>query len=132
MIVEDGSEFWPLEDVTFEIPREGALGIIGAHGAGKRKLLKLISSITNSTSGRVEVHRRLAAFIEVSAGFHSALAGRGNICLNGTILGKSRREIDAKFDDIVESSCLSELLDTPAKCTMIENTHPELIESTSR
>ena len=92
----DRSEFWALEDVTFEIPRGEAFGIVGANGAGKSTLLKLISRIMNPTSGSLEVHGRLSALIEVSAGFHSDLTGRENIYLNGTILGMTRREIDAQ------------------------------------
>ncbi len=112
---EDRSEFWALEDVTFEIPRGEAFGIVGANGAGKSTLLKLISRIMNPNSGSVEVHGRLSALIEVSAGFHPDLTGRENIYLNGTILGMTRREIDAKFEEIVEFSGLSEFLDTPVK-----------------
>ena len=111
----DRSEFWALEDVTFEISRGEAFGIVGANGAGKSTLLKLISRIMNPTSGSVEVHGRLSALIEVSAGFHADLTGRENIYLNGTILGMTRREIDAKFEEIVEFSGLSEFLDTPVK-----------------
>ena len=111
----DRSEFWALEDVTFEIPPGEAFGIVGANGAGKSTLLKLISRIMNPTSGSLEVNGRLSALIEVSAGFHSDLTGRENIYLNGTILGMTRREIDAKFDEIVEFSGLSEFLDTPVK-----------------
>jgi len=108
-------EFWALQDVTFGIPRGEAFGIVGANGAGKSTLLKLISRVMNPTSGSLEVSGRLSALIEVSAGFHSDLTGRENIYLNGTILGMTRREIDAKFDEIVEFSGLSEFLDTPVK-----------------
>ena len=114
-VIGDRSEFWALEDVTFEIPRGEAFGIVGANGAGKSTLLKLISRIMNPTGGSVEVHGRLSALIEVSAGFHSDLTGRENIYLNGTILGMTRREIDAKFEEIVDFSGLSEFLDTPVK-----------------
>ena len=111
----DHSEFWALQDVSFEIPRGEAFGIVGANGAGKSTLLKLISRVMNPTGGSLEVRGRLSALIEVSAGFHSDLTGRENIYLNGTILGMTRREIDAKFDEIVEFSGLSEFLDTPVK-----------------
>ncbi len=111
----DYSEFWALQDVSFEIPRGEAFGIVGANGAGKSTLLKLISRVMNPTSGSIEVRGRLSALIEVSAGFHSDLTGRENIYLNGTILGMTRREIDAKFEEIVEFSGLSEFLDTPVK-----------------
>ena len=111
----DRGEFWALRDVTLEIPRGEAFGIVGANGAGKSTLLKLISRVMNPTSGSLEVRGRLSALIEVSAGFHSDLTGRENIYLNGTILGMTRREIDTKFDEIVEFSGLSEFLDTPVK-----------------
>ena len=111
----DRSEFWALQDVSFEIPSGEAFGIVGANGAGKSTLLKLISKIMNPTSGSLEVRGRLSALIEVSAGFHSDLTGRENIYLSGTILGMTRREIDAKFEEIVEFSGLSEFLDTPVK-----------------
>jgi homopolymeric O-antigen transport system ATP-binding protein len=108
-------EFWALQDISFEASRGEAFGIVGANGAGKSTMLKLISRIMKPTSGAVEVHGRLSALIEVSAGFHPDLTGRENIYLNGTILGMSRREIAAKFDQIVEFSGLSEFLDTPVK-----------------
>ena len=108
-------EFWALEDISFEVSRGEAFGIVGANGAGKSTMLKLISRIMKPTSGAVEVRGRLSALIEVSAGFHPDLTGRENIYLNGTILGMSRREIAAKFDQIVEFSGLAEFLDTPVK-----------------
>lgn len=111
----DRRDFWALEDITFEISQGEAFGIVGANGAGKSTMLKLISKIMNPTSGSIEVNGRLSALIEVSAGFHSDLTGRENIYLNGTILGMTRREIDAKFDEIVDFSGLSEFLDTPVK-----------------
>jgi lipopolysaccharide transport system ATP-binding protein len=111
----DSREFWALKDITFEIPKGEAFGIVGANGAGKSTMLKLISRIMNPTSGSVEIHGRLSALIEVSAGFHPDLTGRENIFLNGTILGMNRKEIAAKFDQIVEFSGLAEFLDTPVK-----------------
>jgi ABC-type polysaccharide/polyol phosphate transport system ATPase subunit len=108
-------EFWALQDISFEIPRGESFGIVGANGAGKSTMLKLISRIMKPTEGSVEIHGRLSALIEVSAGFHPDLTGRENIYLNGAILGMPRREIDAKFDEIVEFSGLAAFLDTPVK-----------------
>jgi lipopolysaccharide transport system ATP-binding protein len=108
-------DFWALEDASFEVAQGEALGIVGANGAGKSTMLKLISRIMKPTSGSVKVNGRLSALIEVSAGFHPDLTGRENIYLNGSILGMSRREIDAKFEEIVEFSGLAEFLDTPVK-----------------
>lgn len=108
-------EFWALQDISFEVPKGESLGIVGANGAGKSTMLKLISRIMKPTSGTVEIHGRLSALIEVSAGFHPDLTGRENIYLNGTILGMTRREIDSKFDQIVEFSGLADFLDTPVK-----------------
>jgi lipopolysaccharide transport system ATP-binding protein len=108
-------DFWALQDVSFEIRKGESFGIVGANGAGKSTMLKLISRIMKPTSGSVEIHGRLSALIEVSAGFHPDLTGRENIYLNGTILGMSRREIASRFDEIVEFSGLAEFLDTPVK-----------------
>jgi lipopolysaccharide transport system ATP-binding protein len=108
-------EFWALQDVSFEIRKGESFGIVGANGAGKSTMLKLISRIMKPTSGSVEIHGRLSALIEVSAGFHPDLTGRENIYLNGTILGMSRREIASRFDEIVEFSGLADFLDTPVK-----------------
>jgi len=111
----DRRKFWALDDISFEVPAGEAFGIVGANGAGKSTMLKLISRIMKPTRGTVEVHGRLSALIEISAGFHPDLTGRENIYLNGSILGMNRREIDAKFDEIVEFSGLAEFLDTPVK-----------------
>ena len=108
-------EFWALQDVSFEIQKGESFGIVGANGAGKSTMLKLISRIMKPTCGSVEIHGRLSALIEVSAGFHPDLTGRENIYLNGTILGMSRREIASRFDEIVEFSGLADFLDTPVK-----------------
>jgi lipopolysaccharide transport system ATP-binding protein len=108
-------EFWALQDVSFEIRKGESFGIVGANGAGKSTMLKLISRIMKPTSGSVEIHGRLSALIEVSAGFHPDLTGRENIYLNGTILGMSRLEIASRFDEIVEFSGLADFLDTPVK-----------------
>lgn len=108
-------DFWALRDVSFELARGEAFGIIGANGAGKSTMLKLITGIMKPTSGSIQVNGRLSALIEVGAGFHLDLTGRENIYLNGTILGMKRAEIDRKFDDIVEFSGLADFIDTPVK-----------------
>ncbi len=108
-------EFWALSDVSFQVRRGEAFGIIGGNGAGKSTTLKLLSGILKPTSGRIDVHGRLAALIEVGAGFHQDLTGRENVYLNGTILGMQRDEIDRKFDEIVAFSGLEEFIDTPVK-----------------
>jgi ABC-type polysaccharide/polyol phosphate transport system ATPase subunit len=108
-------EFWALQDVSVEIRRGEAFGIIGSNGAGKSTMLKLISGIMRPTRGSVKVFGRLSALIDVSAGFHPDLTGRENIYLNGTILGMTREEIRRRFDAIVAFSELEEFLDTPVK-----------------
>lgn len=108
-------EFWALQDVSFDVHRGEAFGIIGSNGAGKSTILKLLSGIMPPTKGRVQVHGRLSALIEVSAGFHPDLTGRENIYLNGTILGMTRAEIRQRFDAIVAFSELEDFLDTPVK-----------------
>lgn len=108
-------EFWALRGVNFELNRGEAFGIIGANGAGKSTILKLITGIMKPTNGRIAVQGKLSALIEVGAGFHPDLTGRENIYLNGTILGMRRAEIDQKFDSIVEFSGLSDFIDTPVK-----------------
>jgi len=108
-------EFWALQDVSFDVGRGEAFGIIGSNGAGKSTILKLLSGIMPPTKGRVQVHGRLSALIEVSAGFHPDLTGRENIYLNGTILGMTRAEIRRRFDAIVAFSELEDFLDTPVK-----------------
>jgi len=101
--------------VSFELTRGDAFGIIGANGAGKSTMLKLITGIMEPTAGRIHVNGRLSALIEVGAGFHPDLTGRENIYLNGMILGMKRAEIDRKFDAIVEFSGLADFIDTPVK-----------------
>jgi len=108
-------EFWAIKDVTFQLERGEALGIIGANGAGKSTALKLLSGILRPDRGTISVSGRLSALIEVGAGFHPDLTGRENIYLNGAILGMKRKEMDRKLDEIVAFSELSEFLDTPVK-----------------
>lgn len=108
-------EFWALKDVSFQVNRGEALGIIGRNGSGKSTTLKLLSGILAPTRGSLNVNGRLSALIEVGAGFHPDLTGRENIYLNGAIMGMKKREIDRRFDEIVEFSELEEFLDTPVK-----------------
>src|SRR5580658_995361 len=108
-------EFWALEDISFEVRRGEALGIIGRNGAGKSTALKILSRIMKPTKGRMIVNGRLSALIEVSAGFHQDLTGRENIFLNGTILGMTKREIQSKLDQIIAFSGIEEFIDTPVK-----------------
>src|SRR5579863_1003384 len=112
---DDKREFWALQDISFEVQRGEALGIIGRNGAGKSTALKILSKIMKPTKGRMVVNGRLSALIEVSAGFHQDLTGRENIFLNGTILGMTKREIESKLDQIVAFSGIEEFIDTPVK-----------------
>jgi len=108
-------EVWALRDVSFEIKQGEALGIIGRNGAGKSTLLKILSRITEPSSGRVMIKNRVASLLEVGTGFHPELTGRENIFLNGTILGMRRAEIKEKFDEIVAFAEVEQFLDTPVK-----------------
>lgn len=106
---------WALRDVSLEVAEGEVVGIIGRNGAGKTTLLKVLSRITYPTSGSVEVRGRVASLVEVGTGFHQELTGRENIFLNGSILGLRKREIDARFESIVEFSGVREFIDTPVK-----------------
>jgi lipopolysaccharide transport system ATP-binding protein len=108
-------DFWALRDVSFDIPRGARVGILGRNGAGKSTLLKLLSRITEPSSGRIKINGRVASLLEVGTGFHPELSGRENIFLNGAILGMSRREIQSRFDEIVEFAEVERFLDTPVK-----------------
>ena len=113
--LRDG-EFWAVSDVSFALDRGECMGLIGANGAGKSTLLKMLNGIIRPDTGAIRMAGRVGALIEVGAGFHPLLTGRENIYINGTILGMSRREIDRKFDAIVDFSGLDAgVLDAPVK-----------------
>jgi lipopolysaccharide transport system ATP-binding protein len=108
-------EFWALKDVSFDIQQGDRVGIIGRNGAGKSTLLKILSRITEPTSGKVSIKGRVASLLEVGTGFHPELTGRENVYLNGAILGMSKAEIKKKFDEIVAFAEVEKFLDTPVK-----------------
>lgn len=108
-------EFVALSNVSFNVDEGEAVGIIGHNGSGKSTLLKCMAQILTPNSGRIEVHRKMAALLELGAGFHQELSGRDNVFLNASILGMGRKEIVARFDEIVDFSGLHEFIDTPVK-----------------
>lgn len=112
---EHAEMFWALQDVTFDVQQGERIGIIGRNGAGKSTLLKLLSRITEPSTGRITVRGRVASLLEVGTGFHPELSGRENIYLNGAILGMTRNEIRKKFDEIVDFAGVERFLDTPVK-----------------
>jgi lipopolysaccharide transport system ATP-binding protein len=111
----DDALMWALKDASFEVEQGDVVGIIGRNGAGKSTLLKLLSKITEPTSGFAEVHGRVGSLLEVGTGFHNELSGRENIYLNGAILGMRKSEIESKFDEIVAFAEVEQFIDTPVK-----------------
>jgi ABC-type polysaccharide/polyol phosphate transport system ATPase subunit len=110
------SETFPaLQDVSFQVPRGSTFGVVGRNGSGKSTALKLVAGITKPTSGTVTVHGRISALIELGAGFHPEISGRENIFINGIMLGLTRRDIQRRFDEIVEFAELEEFIDAPVK-----------------
>ena len=107
--------FWALKDLSFEIKQGEVIGLIGHNGAGKSTLLKIVSRITEPTTGRIGIKGRVASLLEIGTGFHPDLTGRENVLLNGAILGMSRREIVSQFDQIVEFAGIEKFIDTPVK-----------------
>ncbi|HEX8429502.1 ABC transporter ATP-binding protein [Hymenobacter sp.] len=111
-----GSEYvWSLKDINFEVKEGEVLGIIGRNGAGKSTLFKILSKVTTPTTGKIKIKGRIASLLEVGTGFHPELTGRENIFLNGAILGMTKAEIHAKFDEIVDFSGVERYIDTPVK-----------------
>ncbi len=107
--------FWALQDLNFEIEKGDVVGIIGRNGAGKSTLLKILSRITEPTTGEIDLYGRVGSLLEVGTGFHPELTGRENVYLNGAILGMPRQEIDKQFDAIVDFAGVEKFLDTPVK-----------------
>ena len=108
-------KFWALKDVNLEINQGDVVGIIGRNGSGKSTMLKVLSRIVEPTSGEIIMRGKAASLLEVGTGFHPELTGRENIYFNGSILGMKKKEIDAKFDEIVAFSEVEKFLDTPVK-----------------
>jgi lipopolysaccharide transport system ATP-binding protein len=111
----ENQTLWALKDISFDIEKGSVVGIVGRNGAGKSTLLKVLSRVTDPTSGIGEIRGRVGSLLEVGTGFHPELTGRENIYLNGAILGMKRTEIEKKYDEIVEFSEVSKFIDTPVK-----------------
>jgi ABC-2 type transport system ATP-binding protein len=108
-------EFWALKDVSFEVPQGSTFGLIGENGSGKSTMLKCIARILRPDHGSIETRGKLSALLELGAGFHQELTGRENVYLNGAILGLTKRQLDARFDDIVGFAGIEQFIDTPVK-----------------
>ena len=106
---------WALKDISFNVEKGQALGIIGRNGAGKSTLLKILSRVTTPTSGELKVKGRISSLLEVGTGFHPELTGRENVFLNGAIMGMSKAEVSRKFDEIIDFSGVEKFIDTPVK-----------------
>ena len=112
---ESSDVIWALDNVSFDVKKGEVVGIIGGNGAGKSTILKILSKITHPTCGRAEIRGKISSLLEVGTGFHPDLTGRENVYLNATILGMKKKEVDKKFNDIVEFSGVGKFIDTPVK-----------------
>lgn len=113
--VSNYEDFWALRDISFTVPVGSTFGLIGSNGSGKSTLLKCLARILKPDTGEIVAHGRVASLLEVGSGFHPEMSGRENIYLNGSILGMTKNEISAKFDDIVDFSGIREFIDQPVK-----------------
>lgn len=113
--VSDHDDFWALQNVSFEVPRGETFGLIGRNGSGKSTLLKILARIYQPDGGRVTMRGRVSSMLEVGSGFHPELSGRENVFLNGSILGLTRKQVAARFDEIVDFSGVEAFIDQPVK-----------------